>query len=72
MKHPRKPAASAPARDRSGVLYVDGTAALRAELDAWVTMLNSGGAMPRWTRTALVIAVLTRAARERGTTGDAP
>lgn len=41
-------------------------------LDAWVDRLNGELAGPRWTRTALVTAILARAVREKGAKGEAP
>lgn len=41
-------------------------------LDAWVERLNAGLVGPRWTRTAVVTAVLSRALSERGAKGEAP
>lgn len=41
-------------------------------LDSWVERLNAELVGPRWTRTALVTAVLARAVKERGSKGEAP
>jgi len=41
-------------------------------LDAWVERLNAALVGPRWTRTAVVTAVLARALRERADKGEAP
>lgn len=68
----QKPAVPPPRRVRAGAFHGVLGVPLMADIDAWVRRLNDGGTGPRWTRTALVIAVLTRAARERGTTGEAP
>jgi hypothetical protein len=43
-----------------------------ARLDAWVDALNAAPAGPRWTRTALVIAIFVRALEDRGSRGEAP
>ena len=69
MTKPKRPA---PARDRSGALYVLLETSELESLDAWAARLNSGGAIPAWTRTALVKAIFRRALRERGVRGQTP
>jgi hypothetical protein len=59
-------------RDRSGALYVVLDPSELEALDGWVARLNDAGALPPWTRTALVKAVFRRALRDRGAKGAAP
>jgi hypothetical protein len=75
MPSPKKPKVTKTqprVRDRTGALYVLLEPEMLTGIDGWVERLNTDNSGPKWTRTALIRALVVRGLKERAPSGEAP
>ncbi len=72
VKRATAKARAAPKREASAAAVLRLEPSLMDGLDEWVERLNKDNAGPKWTRSDVIRATLTRALRERAAKGESP